>query len=71
MDNMGIVTALIASVLASFTLGAVVMLLVQNKQRNCFHHEPRSRETYIASTLVDLGRKKLWWCTECKQRWIP
>jgi len=55
------------------------------KQRQCFHHEigdydrtalkskdnyARIGKSFIKSKLIDVGARKLEWCTECDKTWI-
>lgn len=46
-------------------------------RRDCFHHErnislsgEETATSWIRSELVDLGRRKIFWCTVCKRKWI-
>lgn len=47
------------------------------KQRRCLHHEiggnPANTTpafSYIDQSLLDVGRRKMLWCTECERTWI-
>lgn len=47
------------------------------KQRRCLHHEiggnPANTTpafSYIEQRLIDVGRRKMLWCTECERIWI-
>lgn len=48
------------------------------ERRRCFHHYiprvgdemPRPVESWIRSHLIDLGRRKIWWCSHCEKVWI-
>jgi hypothetical protein len=42
----------------------------RRKRKNCFHHSLSTGESWIVGQLVDLGRRKMWWCTECDRRWF-
>lgn len=42
----------------------------RSQRRKCFHHDMRTGETWISSGLVDLGRRKLFVCSECGTAWI-
>ena len=50
----------------------------RRKQKRCFHHElggvlengARPAESWIRSELIDMGRAKLFECTECGRIWI-
>lgn len=42
-------------------------------RKTCWHHAFRPDETavsFIRSELIDLGRSKRFWCTECRKVWI-
>lgn len=43
-------------------------------RRDCMHHKPGSADRYTVSwvrgELIDLGRRKMWTCTECGQVWF-
>lgn len=41
------------------------------KRRRCFHHDHHTGQSWIRSELIDLGRRKLYHCTECGKVWIP
>lgn len=38
-------------------------------QRECFHHDHARGISWIRSELIDLGRRKLFWCAVCDRRW--
>jgi hypothetical protein len=42
--------------------------------RKCMHHDWRTGETWIKSQLIDLGRRKMFWCSEksggCGKVWF-
>lgn len=47
------------------------------KQKHCVHHEMGGNPanttpafSYIEQRLIDLGRRKVLWCTECEKTWI-
>jgi hypothetical protein len=50
------------------------------KQRNCFHHEQRTydpinlqwlpAESWIKSQLIETGKSKMFWCTNCDRTWF-
>lgn len=49
----------------------------RQQQRRCFHHEiggnpanTRPAVSWIHQELIDLGRAKLFRCTECGKVWI-
>lgn len=42
----------------------------RRRQRGCFHHNPRTGETFIDSALIDTGMRKMWWCKACDQCWF-
>lgn len=40
---------------------------------NCFHHDrtdPDISSTWIKSQLIDMGSRKMYWCTHCEKTWI-
>lgn len=39
-------------------------------QRMCWHHERATGRSWLESELVDLGRRKVFWCTNCERRWV-
>lgn len=46
-------------------------------QRDCFHHERNislngevRAESWIKSELLDLGRRKRFWCRVCGKQWF-
>jgi len=57
---------------------------MRRKQRQCFHHElpkpgpeggyVQQARSFIRSCLIDLGRRKMFWCDEeeggCGKVWI-
>jgi hypothetical protein len=44
----------------------------RREQRDCFHHDRRYEQTgsWVESMLIDLGRRKMFWCTRCDKTWI-
>lgn len=40
------------------------------RYRDCFHHDPKSGQSWIYDRLIDLGRRKMFTCTHCYQRWF-
>lgn len=59
--------------------GAWVWHTLHRHQRHCWHHDritagtpltPPRGESWINGVLVDLGRRKMFWCRVCKQRWF-
>ncbi len=40
-------------------------------RKNCFHHDRVTGTSWISSQLIDLGSRKLFWCTTCERTWIP
>jgi hypothetical protein len=40
------------------------------QRRRCFHHDHRSGESWIKEQLVDVGRRKMWWCDRCGKTWL-
>ena len=39
------------------------------QKRACFHHDEKRLESWIRSELIDFGRTKRYWCSECGQSW--
>lgn len=39
-------------------------------QRECFHHDRRTKESWIREQLIDLGRNKMFWCDHCEHVWL-
>ena len=39
-------------------------------QRSCFHHDHNTGESWIESRLIDLGRRKMFWCVRCERTWF-
>lgn len=37
--------------------------------RNCFHHDHRTGESWIVSTLTHAGMGKTFWCRKCGRAW--
>lgn len=58
----------------------IKLLRKWKKQRQCFHHRQRtynslnlqwlSAESWIRSQLIETGKAKMFWCTECEKTWI-
>lgn len=47
------------------------------ERRSCFHHDiagnpanSRPAESWIEQRLIDLGRRKMFWCTHCDRTWF-
>lgn len=40
------------------------------ERRDCFHHDHRSGVSWIDSELIDLGRRKRFWCVKCGRVWL-
>lgn len=40
------------------------------RKADCFHHNHRTGESWIANRLIDLGRRKMFWCIKCNKTWI-
>lgn len=40
----------------------------------CFHHDHHPPDTgavsWIKSQLIDMGSRKMFWCTHCEKMWI-
>lgn len=46
-------------------------------QRYCFHHDKGGNPantwpafSWIQEQIIDAGRAKMYWCTNCKKTWI-
>jgi hypothetical protein len=39
-------------------------------RRACFHHDRSTGESWLFCQLIDLGRRKEFWCTKCGKMWI-
>jgi len=39
-------------------------------RRACFHHAHTTGTSWIESELVDLGRRKRFWCNRCGRVWL-
>lgn len=46
------------------------MFAAWRKRRNCFHHDHRSGVSWIESRLIDMGSRKMFWCTDCGRTWF-
>ena len=57
----------------------------RKKRKECFHHSLPTREyisgtggefvsmppeSWIQSQLIDTGKRKMFWCTQCGRTWI-
>jgi len=43
------------------------------QRAECFHHNHKETvrgDSWIKSELIDFGRNKMWYCTECHQVWF-
>lgn len=47
------------------------------KQKNCFHHEiggnpanTRPAVSWIQQQIIETGKAKMFWCTECEKTWF-
>lgn len=40
------------------------------EQRQCFHHDRWTGVSWIADELIDLGRRKRFWCVMCEKQWF-
>jgi hypothetical protein len=50
------------------------------KRRTCFHHQLPTYdrnsqqwlpgESWIKSQLIETGKAKMFWCTECEKTWL-
>lgn len=36
----------------------------------CFHHDMRTGSSFIDQRLIETGKAKMFWCTECGKTWI-
>lgn len=39
-------------------------------RRRCFHHDPYTGTSWLESRLIDVGMRKMFWCTACDKTWI-
>jgi hypothetical protein len=46
-------------------------------RRDCFHHDiggnpanTRPAVSWIKQQLIDMGKRKMFWCTQCGQSWF-
>lgn len=46
-------------------------------RRKCFHHDiggnpanTRPAVSWIDQVLIDMGRRKMFWCTHCQKTWF-
>ncbi len=49
----------------------------KREQQQCFHHDlggnpanSQSATSWIKQELIDLGRRKRYWCTYCEKMWL-
>lgn len=40
------------------------------KRRWCFHHDHTTGTSWIKSQLLDVGRRKAFWCEDCGKTWV-
>jgi len=46
--------------------GAVVEMWVRRRLRGrCWHHDDNTGDSWVRKQLIDMGRRKLIWCTKC------
>lgn len=38
-------------------------------QRGCMHHDVNG-ESWVTGQLIDLGRRKMFWCVRCNRTWF-
>jgi hypothetical protein len=43
--------------------------LLRREERNCFHHEQATGETWVEKLITDSGRHIIWVCRRCRRRW--
>ena len=48
-------------------IAAIKRLLAR---RRCFHHDHHTGTSWIRENLIDLGRRKQFWCDHCDKIWI-
>lgn len=39
------------------------------RKRACFHHNPKTGESFLRDTMIHSGSSKMFWCTRCNQDW--
>lgn len=47
-----------------------LMLGTWRRRRRCFHHDPVTGTTWLASELINMGSGKRFWCTHCGRMWF-
>lgn len=51
---------------AKSIVGAVFEMWGQRRKRaHCWHHDDNTGESWVKKKLIDMGRRKLIWCTQC------
>lgn len=40
------------------------------RRRECFHHDRLTGQSWIESELIEMGARKMFWCTECGRTWF-
>lgn len=59
----------LAVALTMIVLWAFGYGIVRRTQAACFHHHHRTAESWIESTLIETGMRKMFWCTGCDRHW--
>lgn len=42
----------------------------RHSKSTCMHHSWHTGTSWIESRLIDLGRRKMFWCTRCGRTWF-
>lgn len=40
------------------------------RRRDCFHHDPVAKVSFIRNQLINTGAGKMSWCIRCQRTWI-
>lgn len=40
------------------------------KRYRCLHHDPGTGTSWIMGMLIDMGMRKMLWCTRCQKTWF-
>jgi len=65
----------IVGVFVGLVFGVAISAVVyrspaRSRRRECFHHDPDTGESFVGQALIDLGRRKHWWCRRCGRDWF-
>lgn len=55
-------------------IGLGLWVTAWRRRRQCMHHNRLTGESWIKSQLIDMGRRKMFWCSEksggCGKAWF-